>query len=434
MSRRTMPVEYPRRVTFWTVLVLASLSALRSAPGAQVYEKDLPLDHPAIEYWRAGRRDRVSTLEKEIAAGGIEIGSGTAREILPAVLHALGASPDAQTLVFSKTSFQAERISPRSPRAIYFGDDVAVGYVPGSNLLEIAAVDPVEGVAFYELEARESAPPRLHRPRGCLRCHQGPATLGVPGVYVSSVHTTSSGRPEFRLGSIVTDHRTAFADRWGGWYVDAIAAPAGHRGNLVASDPAGREGRDLALNTSVARFAGRLDRAAYPSTASDVVALMTLEHQTQMTNLLIRAGWEARIAEREGTQGPDDARVEEIVRYMLFADEVPLEAPIRGVSTFTETFPKRGPRDEKGRSLRDFDLEHRLFRYPLSYVVYSELFDALPSPLRERIYRSLFQILTARDRGDGLDRLSREDRRAILEILVATKKGLPLSWLGSVSP
>ena len=185
--------------------------------------------------------------------------------------------------------------------------------------------------------------------------------------------------------------------------------------------------------------AARFDAKRYLAPTSDIVALMTLEHQTQMTNLLTRLSWEARIdapgpprppgpsvppvAPRN--PGPLDpglaSRIEEVVRYMLFLDEVPLRAAIRGVSSFTETFPREGPRDRKGRSLRDFDLEKRLFRYPLSYMVYSRHFDGLPKSVRERVYRRIRETLNGSS-------LAEPDARAILEILRDTGRDLPADW------
>ena len=114
-----------------------------------------------------------------------------------------------------------------------------------------------------------------------------------------------------------------------------------------------------------------------------------------------------------------------MVKYMLFADEAPLTAPVTGVSTFTMTFPQRGPRDKQGRSLRDFDLKTRLFRYPLSYMIYSAAFDALPDMARERVYRRIFEVLTGKDQSKTFARLSAENRRAALEILRETKPNLP---------
>ncbi len=371
-----------------------------SLAAAQLYESNLPLDHEAIQYRKHPAADVVAELARRLESGESALDFDARFSYLPSLLDRLGLRSDSQTLVFSKTSVQESRISPRTPRAIYFRDDVAVAFVPEGETIEIAAVDPAQGVVFYMLDARKKEGPRIERAEGCLHCHQGPATLGVPGIYVGSVATRPSGRADFRLGSIVTDHRTPFAERWGGWYVDGETGE-GNQGNAVATDP----------EFSSAIPALRFDPKSYLAPSSDIVALMTLEHQTQMTNLLTRLSWEARIDPRDPRL---TGRIEEVVRYMLFLDEAPLSAPIRGFSTFRETFPQQGPRDRKGRSLRDFDLRKRLFRYPLSYMVYGRQVDALPRELRDRLFRRLYEVLESESVAD-------EDRRAVLEILRDTK-------------
>ena len=119
---------------------------------------------------------------------------------------------------------------------------------------------------------------------------------------------------------------------------------------------------------------------------------------------------------------------EELLRYLLFINEAPLEGQVKGTSGFAEEFAARGPRDPQGRSLRDFDLRTRIFKYPCSYLIYNEAFDALPSPAKEYVYRRLLEILTGREPKPEFARLTGEDRRAILEILLATKPGLPEEW------
>jgi hypothetical protein len=363
---------------------------------AQTYADNIPLDHPAIHY-SAGPFDNAATrLQAQLDSGKVQLDFAEDAGYLPSLLKLLGVNVDSQALVFSKTSFQSQKISPRNPRAIYFADDVAVGYVRGGELLELAATDPQQGIVFYTLSAARTEKPRLSRREDCLRCHQGPATIGVPGIFVGSVYPGPSGLPD-RSGAIITDHRTAFADRWGGWYVNALHGEQPDRANSVANDP--EEPQKLEPLPALFKT---FNSAAYLSPISDIVALMTFEHQTQMTNLLIRLNWQSRIGNIQEQQ------IDELVDYMLFAKEAPLTEPIQGVSTFTETFPKRGPRDRQGRSLRDFDLKTRLFRYPLSYMIYSPLFDALPEPVRARIYQ----------------RISARSSRAVIEILRDTKPGL----------
>ena len=399
----------------------------------QPYRETLPADHPAIEYDAGPFADPIARLAEAVASGTATLDYDDRFGYLPSLLDLLDIRIDSQVLVFSKTSFQAEKISPRHPRAIYFNDDVAVGIVQEADVIELTAFDARHGGVFYTLDAGHTGQPRFARPNGCLRCHQGPATLGVPGPYVGSVSTTATGRPDIRLGTVVTDHRTPFGERWGGWYVTGTHGALRHRGNALAQNPTTGAGSVDAANQNLTTLVRFVDPGDYLAPTSDLIALMTLEHQTQMINLFTRAGWEARIADYDGLLNETEAAarrrsVDEIVRYMLFADEAPLGDPMRGVSTFTETFPTRGPRDGRGRSVRDLDLRTRLFRYPLSYMVYSDLFDGLPKPVRAAVYERLFDVLRGDASTDRFDRLSAQDRQAILEILRETKPGLPAYW------
>ena len=396
----------------------------------------VPLDDPAIQYAQAPS-DPVARLEKRLERGEAKLDfAPNGWGYLSAVLKQLGIQTDSQVLVFSRTSIQTSHISPHTPRAIYFNDETAVGFVQGGDVLELTSLDPKLGVILYTLDTDKATKPEFTRRDDCLRCHQGPITLGVPGILVSSIHPRSAEDRDSHGSAFVTDHRIPFQERWGGWYVTGTHGSQPHLGNNVAlvdplhpGGPAGSEAQNL---TSLAEM---FDTSRYPAATSDIVALMTLEHQTRMTNLLTRIAWDTRIALHDAKM--DDAKraeinseIEELVGYMLFADEAPLQAPVKGVSSFTKTFPDRGPRDRQGRSLRDFDLKTRLFRYPLSYMIYSAAFDGMPDMARERIFRRLYEILTGKDQSKAYARLSAEDRRAVLEILRQTKATLPAYWAG----
>jgi hypothetical protein len=386
------------------------------------------LDHPAIQYFERPVTDPVARLQRQLDIGEtkLEFEAGR-RGYLVSVLKQLGVSIDSQVLVFSKTSFQGVLVSPSKPRAIYFNDRVAVGWVQDGEVLELTSLDSRQGIVFYTLDVRPSSQPHFERRDVCLQCHQGIPTLGVPGLIVRSVSTGSSGMPAENAGAVVTDHRSPLADRWGGWYVAGTLGSQPHRGNTLTPDRARPEELARLVN-----LAGKVDTSSYLAGTSDVVALMTLEHQTRMTNLISRIGWDTRIAmadvKMDEFQRRLESEINEIVTYLLFADEAPLHEPIGGVSSFTKTFPQRGPRDKKGRSLRDFDLKTRLFRYPLSYMIYSDAFDSMPDLVRERVYRKLYDVLTGKDTDAKFARLSPEDRQNVREILVDTKPGLPGYW------
>jgi hypothetical protein len=410
----------------------------------------LPLDNDAIQYMKAPLNDPVSKLQARVDSGQAKLKFDDDFGYLRSVLTELGLSTKTQVLVFSKTSFQAPRIGPRTPRALYFGDNVAVGFVRTGDVLEFASIDPKQGVVFYTLDQEPSTRPQFQRQDSCLQCHQSAATYGVPGLVVRSIFPDHTGAPILSAGGYITDHRSAIKDRWGGWYVTGTTGNQNHMGNATVEDPTnpsrlvGFEGENSQNVTSLKWF---IDTEAYLSPHSDVVALMTLEHETQMVNLMTRVGWEARMAAAESTaiskslgepttelrdsaKHRIDTAVEELVEYMLFVDETKLTAPIQGTSGFAEEFAKRGPTDGQGRSLRQFDMKTRMFRYPLSFMIYSDAFDGMPDAAKERVYRRLYDILSGKDTNPKFAGLSAADKKAILEIVAATKKGLPDYWRG----
>jgi hypothetical protein len=401
--------------------------------GQTLDEALTPVDHPAIRYYQGALDDRVTRLIRDLQSGKTRLApksDGTG--YLSSLLDALKVNSDSQVMVFSKTSFQASRISPKNPRAIYFSDDVTVGYVRGSNLLEVAALDPRQGIIFYSFD-QEADPPRFDRRDVCLQCHESKGTLGVPGLLIASVYPDADGMPAFMGAQMLTDHRSRFEERWGGWYVTGTHGEMRHLGNAVGHERDHPEVLDTRGTLNLTSLAKRFEPAGYLSQVSDIVALMTLEHQTRMTDLMIRVGWEARVAGHDGKTDEAartrfEADLDSLLAYMLFTDEALLESKVEGVSTFARTFAERGPRDSQGRSLRDFNLQARLFQHPLSYMIYSEAFDAMPEGVRTRLYQRLFDVLTGKDRSARFQRLSAEDRRALLEIVRDTKPDLPSYW------
>jgi hypothetical protein len=243
----------------------------------------------------------------------------------------------------------------------------------------------------------------------------------------------AQGTPFF-TGSFfgTTDQRTPFDRRWGGWYVTGTHGSQMHMGNAVAPDPDHPVDLDQSANGNVITLAGKFETANYLTTTSDIVALMTLEHQAGVTNRILGLSRVYERAQRgwvtDGAERALDEAIDDLVGHLLFVDEVPLREAVAGVSTFSTTFAARGPRDSRGRSLRDFDLRTRLFRYHLSYMVYSEAFDSMPGRLLERVLRRLHGVLIGTDTRDRFAGLSSQDRRTTLEIVRETKAGLPAYW------
>jgi hypothetical protein len=420
------------------ILALASVFAVLAATDDAFEFPFIAFDHKAIHYGKEVTDDPIARLQKKLDSGEVKLAYEPNRwGYLRSLLKNLGVNIDSQMLVLSKTSFQGSRISPQSPRALYFNDSVAIGYVQGSDITEVLALDPKQGAVFYTLDNDKTAKPSfLRRTDACLSCHLGPPTQNVPGLLVTSVVPSTDGSIRFPAASLITDHRSSLDQRWGGWYVTGTGPQ--HKGNAVAPRPDQPSVLDRRNSQDVTSLVGRFDTTAYLAPTSDIVALMTLEHQTRMTNLMIRIGWEARIAIEDGKTEQFHTRLTslagQVVDYMLFAEEAKIWQPIQGVSTFTATFPQRGPHDKLGRSLREFDLNTRMFKYPLSYMIYSEAFDNMPLLVRDEVFHQLYEVLSERDKNPIFARLSEADRRAILEILRDTKPNLPAYWKADPGP
>lgn len=420
------------------ILVMYGMFGLFTFAGAAVGFSDMDgrfvpePDDPAIAYATEPTTDPVAVLNREIEAGKVRLRFDGEQGYLGSALDALGVPIESQLVVFSKTSVQAQRINPRNPRTLFFNDSVAVGWVRG-GFVEVAAQDPRQGVIFYVLDETPVEKPHFIRHNDCLTCHNSNNAMGVPGMLVRSQFTAPNGTAMPWLGNFLTDHRSPMAERWGGWYVTGETGAIRHMGNAVVTDGSKPESPVTDQILNLASLAGRFDTNAYLSPYSDIVALMVFEHQMHMMNLLTRIGWQARYLLRNGNvhdigvNGLGDS-AKDLVDYMVFVDEPPLLNKIEGTSGFAEKFSNEGPHDSRGRSLRQFDLEHHLMRYPCSYMIYSAAFDGLPSEAKDAIYQRLYLVLSGAVTGAQYTRLSRTDRQAVLEILRETKKGLPLSF------
>jgi hypothetical protein len=411
------------------------------------------IDREPIRYSTTPATDAISRLQRRIDKGEVKLAyDADGQGYLKAVLEALGVAPQSQVLVFSKTSFQHTKIAPRTPRALYFGDDVYVGFVRGAEVLEFSAVDPKLGATYYLLDQDPAAgkPTFVRQTDTCLQCHQSAKTQEVPGHMVRSVYPDHRGFPVFGAGSFVTDHTSPLAERWGGWYVTGTHGTMRHMGNVMVTDRDHPDQLDTAAGANRKDLKGLVDTTPYLTGHSDIVALMVLEHQTQLHNLITAAGYQARIGRHydaginKALGRPDDALspsterrlasyADKLVHALLFSGEAKLTASVAGTSGFTAEFARKGLRDRKGRSLRDFDLTTRLFKYPCSYLIDSEAFAALPSPVAERVYQRLLEVLTGRDQGSDFAHLAAADRQAILEILLETHRRLPPAWRAAVT-
>lgn len=392
----------------------------------------MPFDEDPIRYGKTEATGPIPDLERRLREGQIQLEWEPRLGYLPSLLRELGISAHSQALVFSKTSFQRDRISPLNARAILYNDDIYVGYVPGSPLLEFSMADPKLGGVFYSFENLRTNRPTFVRTDSCLECHATARTLGVPGHLVRSFATDDRGVADLLTGTETITHRTPLTDRWGGWFVTGDAGGQAHRGNLVGPADRERLAQEPGFNDghqTLADLVAHVRPDLYPAPTSDIGALLVLEHQLHLHNFLTRLQYEATVQLKAyGHCNYIKSPLEAFLRYLLFVEETPLKAPIRSSEAFRRDFEAAGPRDSRGRSLRDLDLQTRLFRYPCSFLIYSPSFIALPDPLKERIYQRLWEILTGKDKAETWQRLTAADRQAIREILVATHPDLPTYW------
>ena len=411
----------------------------------------VPYSDAPINYRSEDLSDPVAKLQLQLVEGKETLQYEPEHGYLRSVLKLLKVPIDSQTLVFSKTSFQYKKISPDHPRALYFNDDVYIGSVHEGKAIEIVSFDPMQGAIFYLLDEHKVEHPVFQRAElDCTQCHIAAGTRGVPGVLLRSIYPTATGTQAPSSKSFITDQESPLKDRWGGWYVTGKLGGQPHMGNAVADEKQTTVQTDKEPVNQLVSLSHSFDASTYLIPDSDIVAHLVLAHQTQMHNLITLTNYKTRLAiytqaNRNKSSGlPEDAPLsdsarqqferpaEQLLRYLLFVNEAPLPGTdgnrIEGSSSFAKEFSRRGIRDSKGRSLRDFDLKTRTFRYPCSYLIYTQSFEELPEPAKGYVYHRLLEILSGKDQSPDFAKLSEEDRRAIFEILLATKSGLPEEW------
>jgi hypothetical protein len=439
-------------------LLLAASAPLTHAQIAVRNQGYIPFSEPPIDYRSSNLHDPVARLQQRIEQGAAHLEFDADHGYLKSVLKLLDVPIDSQMLVFSKTSFQYPKISPEHPRALYFNDDVYVGSVHEGKAVEIVSFDPMQGAIFYLLDEHKAERPAFQRAElDCTQCHIAAATRGVPGVLLRSVYPTLTGTLVAGTKSYITDQESPLAERWGGWYVTNASVGRASLANAAAANQTAESVHTASGSTTLEPLAAQYDASGYLVGSSDLVAQLVLAHQTQMHNLITLTNYRTRLAlytqAAQGTgqaaQGTGSAAVadaslsdgarpqmqrpaEQLLRYLLFVNEASLSGldgpKVLAESPFARSFAQRAARDAKGRSLRDFDLNTRLFRYPCSYLIYSEAFDTLPEPAKGYIYHRLLEVLSGQDQSAEFAQLSSDNRRAILEILLDTKTALPPEW------
>ena len=436
MATLDNPMNIYRQCSAILILFIAIAANPTSAFAQRVNYEEAP-----ISYSLAVPENVISKLQTKLDAGEQTLQFEDARGYLKSLLDNLEISPSSQVLSFSRTSLQDDKISPKTPRAIYFNDEVHLGFVQG-GLIEIAARDSKLGMVFYTLKQEETETPVFKRQtNSCLTCHGAARTKNVPGLLVRSVYPDPGGHPVVAAGSFLSTHKSPLNQRWGGWYVTGTHGDQAHIGNFTLTTAKKPRVVDNSTGHNITDLRDRFDGTPYLTPHSDIVALMVLEHQTDTFNVLTHASFEVRhaLSLREQSAQGDAAATEAIeksygqrlqkateqaVKSLLFSEETKLTAPIVGTSTFAQDFAAKGTKDSQGRSLREFDLKTRMFRYPCSYLIQTPAFDELPQELKSAVGQRIKFILNAEVPEKGFEHLTAEDRTTLLAILAETKPGL----------
>jgi hypothetical protein len=404
-------------------------STLRAALLAAALVLAGPVAHAETAADGAPPRDAVGRLLERLQSGGLRLSASEPRGYLDSLLAALDIDATSQVLVFSRTSLQAAFITSKTPRALYFNDHTYVGWVQGSDTFEVVTIDSERGPLFFSVHNTPPQPPSFERETvRCLACHDsaGMKPGGIARVLVRSAPVELQMNPAGRQVPVEVSQVTPIEDRWGGWYVTGSLGTQLHLGNLPLAGPPDPVVRGIHNRSNLESLEPHFDTSPYPTAKSDIVALLVLEHQSYVHNLITRARQDlhGRLPAAQswadlGATQRDAARavLDPLVRAMTFQDEQRLFGRIRGSAGYEARFAARGPHDAAGRSLRDFELTRRTFRYPVSYLVYSEHFDSLPLAARQYVYEGLTRTLTRASGDATLD----ADRAAALEILAATK-------------
>jgi hypothetical protein len=407
-------------------MIFRLLALTAALTGAAVADYDL--EDARHDYWKRPLTDRFTKLKTELEAGRVQLDGTGEKECLLSLLKALSIPASSQMLIFSTTSLQLSLISPRNPRALYFNEDVYVGFIPGGKF-EIVSLDPEAGGVFYIFPVpRNGEAVRIERSTRCMNCHSREDTGYVPGLVVKSVvpGPTGGSLQAFRQG--LSGHAIPYADRFGGWYLTGKHGITEHWGNLIGRF---QEGKLLKQPIEPGRY---FDFGRYPVATSDVLPQIIHEHQVGFANRVIEAAYFTR--QTVDTKAPTaeqskalDTKAKDLVRYLLFADEPALPTGgIEGDAAFKTDFLANRRAIPAGASLKDLELKTRLFRYRCSYMIYSSVFQGLPELMKQRVYRGLRDALDTQRATREFAYLPATEKQAIRTILKGTLPGLPPGW------
>jgi hypothetical protein len=239
----------------WTRLAAAVMILCATPAWAQ-----LEFEQDPINYSTSTPGDRIAQLQGRLDASTTTLAYDEDHGYLPALLEFLRVPTSSQVLVFSKTSLQRDRISPRTPRALYFDDDVYVGWVQNGDVIELSAADAKLGGVFYTLDQRRTDRAVITRQTDhCLLCHSSTHSERVPGHIMRSVYTDRAGLPVLSSGTYRTNVTSPLRERFGGWYVTGTHGRQRHMGNEIVHGVNGPEDLNCEAGANVTDLRERLN-------------------------------------------------------------------------------------------------------------------------------------------------------------------------------
>jgi hypothetical protein len=422
-------------LVFGLAVATGAVAQDQSDPFAQAPPTRLTYDkeYPVMHYERMPSHNAIARLQQRLASGEVKLTYAAPRGYLDSLLAGLNIPPSSQSLVYSKTSLQTGAISAATPRALYFDTDTYVGFVQGSRNLELGTMDSELGQVFYTLPNQALGAPQLQRQTlTCLACHDTYELSGggVPRFLLMSSYVSIRGDQLTHEDNILTTDETPIESRWGGWYVTGNTGKQLHVGNILVKSVQELVKLDSVRRVNIETLDGLFDTSPYLSNKSDVIALLVLQHQETVQNLLTRANFEVRQGLARSANKPSalpaktradlHGYLDDLAKAMMFGDAAPYTDTIRGNSGFAEWFQMQGIKDAQGRSLRDLELQTRLLRYPVSYLVYTPAFSALPDYARDYLFGKFAAVLQGREHSQTYAFMTDADKRDTLQILTAT--------------
>ncbi|MGB0583024.1 MAG: hypothetical protein ACPGVU_25350 [Limisphaerales bacterium] len=412
----TKPVHFCVRKLF-LILITLSLPAFAASKWSD-------LDRPEHDYWNRPLKDKFSRLKEQLETGKLPLSYRNEKEFLLSLLKALDIPATSQTLVFSTTSLQLRLINIRNPRALYFNEDTYIGFIPGGRI-ELISIHPELGGLFFIFDIpRGRQAVTVERSTRCMNCHASGDTGNVPGLLAKSVIPGPNGGSlkAYRIGE--SGHAIPFSERFGGWHLTGEHNLEEHHANRVGRFSNGK------LITEEIQPGRRFTWSRYAVRTSDILPHLVFEHQMGFINRALEAGYRTRayLADGEGTISTENAKrldeqADKLTRYLLFANEAKFPNGGMGVDpAYQRDFLARAKKSANGASLRDFDLNTRMFKHRCSYMIHSSIFAGLPQEMKSRVFARIRAALGPNPPAD-LAHLSVSERQSIRTILNETLAG-----------